>query len=333
MNLKYKDGIIEGLKTFDSFSAYADYITVYSAITLNNDIETDKKRDNYYRYIECINASFIKSALTGKYADHFGLGNEVKEHFVKGQELELCFKYASDKNFKEYFYVGDVPEVKPAIKSIIDYIYDNKMDFDIDGFQIATEIFNYGKGSYKEETVKKHLFEGQDYYLFKVENESKSVINYSEYLNCISLNLEISEKYKNYDKYNSIIILSDKLKALIDTLYVNEQNKNIVIIDYKTTSYNLLDFRNQYLKYQYDIQAEFYRTLVASLFPTYNVEFIFYVYEKNLGNFMPFFYNSNKEQSEEIWTKQSELGVSMKTLVEGDGYPAIFNSHSNKIYV
>ena len=54
----------------------------------------------------------------------------------------------------------------------------------------------------------------------------------------------------------------ENLKAMIDLLYIDHENKIIIPYDIKTSSQNTYDFNKSFVKFRYDIQADLYSYLI-----------------------------------------------------------------------
>lgn len=156
---------------------------------------------------------------------------------------------------------------------------------------------SYSNISTKEETnlnkakeLKKELSSYINY--LKLKDSGKNILDssYKQFLDKLKKELETNEKAKellflkesplvNIEIYNEFPIIwsykSYKLKALLDRIIIDHDNKCINLIDLKTTA-SISKFKESFFKYNYDRQLAFYTFGLIALFeqkyPSKNIE-------------------------------------------------------------
>lgn len=169
-----------------------------------------------------------------------------------------------------------------------------------DILEVAREL-EYDRNKSDETLWASITSKGGEYWDFMLENigTGKTVISEKER----SFGYEISQRVKRHIKYGSIFtvlpdrttyfqkfLFSDyqghKIKGAVDALILNESTMVATIIDFKTL-YNLSTdlFFSQAREFGYPRQLSFYKELVASNFPDFEVRCAWLLIPKNMNNF------------------------------------------------
>jgi len=194
--------------------------------------------------------------------------------------------------FNDLYYVSDV-FVTPGIKQIVDYIV-STTSYQCDINSIPEEVLIYAieacdwQPNWKIETkIKKVLSEGRDYYKARIAAINKIPVSNFDFKEAMELCKEITQGmwtknifgikgkegveflYQQKMKYThemwNLYGPSGKfidLKAMIDIIIVDHNNKIIIPFDIKTTSSSLYNFKKSFYKYRYDIQAQLYNYIL-----------------------------------------------------------------------
>ena len=275
---------------------------------------------------------------------------EVKDSqaLIEGRLIHLLILEA-DK-FDDNYIVSLSVFPSPSVKSIINELYYGKLK----GFE-KKELDDY-KDEILELLEEKNLYQkltddkktkvtgdekrfakvseaGDSYFKHLKKAEGKEVISKDLYDKCKDASEEIllNEKVKDLiglNDLNSLRFNEEKLecelddynfglKGIIDNFVFDHDNKKIIINDVKTTSKDLVDFKDSILYYKYWIQAVIYIELVTKNahkyteedVKEYNIDFNFIVVDK-FNTVYPFkvskeTINSWKKDFEEILRKVS----------------------------
>jgi len=144
---------------------------------------------------------------------------------------------------------------------------------------------NYGKGKFKDETILKKLFAYKDYWEQKVRSIGKSIIKNDMYEHIKNMvdDLKTSEKTSwLFDRKDKMILFQVPVytkirfkhkgsvspevpvKILLDLVIIDTKAKTITPIDIKTTRRQTHNFKYDYLKHHYYLQASFYYDVLKS---------------------------------------------------------------------
>lgn len=282
-----------------------------------------------YRSLPGINQSILKKILTSPL--EFKKAKEKQEsavqstedHFLFGTLVDLMLTSTKQEFDDKYVVIPDETKCSEAIKYIIDDV--NKYIKEVDeNYQKALlseygdkilyfcNYFNY-QANWKDDTrVDKIIKEGAQYFELLKSIAGKTPVVQSEYakaVNCVAaLKADaftkpyVDKKFYTNQKIAGVQIL-DKvviafnhrgvlIKGELDRVIVNPVTKEIIPIDFKTTSKSINGFKYEFWKYRYDFQAAvYYKGILESpQFKEYFEQgyelknFLYIVVEKDLTN-------------------------------------------------
>ena len=180
--------------------------------------------------------------------------------------------------FNEKFIVADADEPQPAVKELIEHLYNiyGETIRDYDQFsneQILTTaemVFFYPR--FGDEKKLERANTGKDYYNFLCISENKEIVTkemYEKVQNCVQklIDSPCGFLFKPTTNENVETLYQLKFKATFDDieyrvmpdiLQVDHVNKVIYPWDLKTTSSPEYDFYKSFIKWNYSIQARLY---------------------------------------------------------------------------
>lgn len=194
------------------------------------------------------------------------------------------------EEFESRFIVASNHNIPDTVASIWDEYFSSREElgnFDVDNInttQLNNIAINNGYRKNQSEEIRlKYLNKGKEYYISKVKSKDKILITSEEldkaksiveslrtneftsgYLDKISdTQVEIYFSLKGFEDY--------PLKALLDWIEINKEEKTIRPWDLKTTSKPITSFRKEVFKYRLDLQASFYTTALKTNFPDYTI--------------------------------------------------------------
>lgn len=107
--------------------------------------------------------------------------------------------------------------------------------------------------------------------------------------------------------YNQLAIVFNykgrELKALLDRVIVNETDKEVYPIDYKTTEYSTQNFRKPFFMMKYDVQAYWYTQACMQYFKGYKIKPFMFVVESTSTQGCPLVYEVSKDTMKEAKQK------------------------------
>lgn len=225
---------------------------------------------------------FIISPVSTPNGDTFKLLNDLyKEQSAKVSELSTL------RDFKE--------EVLEKLK-------------EINLHQSLTDGKKEGEPTGDEKRIAKICIEqNETYFRFLCKSKNKNVVDQQQYdyaknaVSVITANDNIakimylySTEFDNVEIYNEHEIKMDStpisnvgLKGIIDRIIIDHDKKLITIIDFKTTSKGLSNFKDTVEFYDYDIQIMIYGTLAMHLYGhlDYNFKLYFIVIDEFLNEY------------------------------------------------
>jgi len=237
-----------------------------------------------------------------------GKKDEDTESLTKGSGVDLLI----DNNFADYydkFAILDpainVPSSTTKIYNFIKYTMDfNKVYDDLN------ECFDRAYLKLKEENDGKKLRDPidkfktefkdtyKDYYDFLLNNKNKIVISLTDYNNHLKIankfryspycryyfpeyapaDSEVYDMYKNGElgvvpKFKLESKLFDlPVKLEYDRVIINHKTNTITPVDYKTTSFSIMNFSDTYYKFRYDIQNTIYSLALKNEYNSFNID-------------------------------------------------------------
>lgn len=192
--------------------------------------------------------------------------------------------------------------IKLIVNMVYDSLYDNHMntgsiiDNNFDNYtsligQAANKV-NYQANWKLQTRIDKIIKEGGEYFRFLVDNTGKIFISeYDDqqakacYMAIESNEFHIDLLNQGSIKYKQVIEFEMKgvqMKAELDAIIINEKEKYIIPIDYKTSGQNVLFFNSSFWKFRYDFQAAAYTEALRQKYPGYEIKpFKFIVINKD----------------------------------------------------
>lgn len=282
-----------------------------------------------YRGLPGLNQSILKKILTSPL--EFKKAKEKQEsavqstedHFLFGTLVDLMLTSTKQDFDNRYVVVPDETKCSETVKKIIDEVseYIQKVAEDYFGTFLSEyrdkildccNNTNY-QANWKDDTrVDKIIKEGAEYFELLKSITGKTPVAHSEYskaVNCVAaLKADaftqpyVDKKFYTNQKIAGVQIL-DKviiafnhngvlIKGELDRVIVNPVTKEIIPIDFKTTSKSINGFKYEFWKYRYDFQAAvYYKGILESpQFKEYFEQgyvlknFLYIVVEKDLTN-------------------------------------------------
>lgn len=241
-----------------------------------------------YRAIDKLNQSLLKKLLVSPSAflkQRDRQEESTENHFVFGSLVDFLLLVDDDINntkFHEKYYVLTGVDPSDAIKSIVQYVYEQSLLLE-EGSEMFLEnfndlildgcnIYNYYK-NLKAETRVKKIKEGGDLYFHSLkESEGRIIINEDDYAKatmCTALVKSDPFIGKYSVASDNVTIFKHKVvefhykdldfKMELDKVYVDHEAKTIQPIDYKTDGQSVYQFKFNFWKFRYDFQAATYR--------------------------------------------------------------------------
>jgi hypothetical protein len=241
-----------------------------------------------YRKLDGLNQSLLKKILVSPTAflqEKERMGKQETDkasHFVFGSLVDYMLVRDMNK-FDDHYYIMSEDTAEPAMKPIIQYMYDTIITLGLDHedpknairiteiIAIGCTIYNWQPRWKMETKINKILKLGEPYYNALFQAKGRQIITPSEYDNAVickaSINAdEYLSKYLTPTKTNTIVkglvlqfeYRDIKFKGEIDKVYIDHSEKTIEPIDYKTTDQSVNMFKYNFWKFRYDIQATLY---------------------------------------------------------------------------
>jgi hypothetical protein len=280
-----------------------------------------------YRGLPGLNQSILKKILTSPL--EFKKAKEKQEtavqstedHFLFGTLVDLMLTSTKQDFDNRYVVVPDETKCSDAVKGIVEEVANNvfqteTIDCPLESYRedilAACDFSNY-QANWKDDTrVDKIIKEGAEYFELLKSITGKTPVAHSEYskaVNCVAaLKADaftkpyVDKKFYTNQKIAGVQIL-DKviiafnhngvlIKGELDRVIVNPVTKEIIPIDFKTTSKSINGFKYEFWKYRYDFQAAvYYKGILESpQFKEYFDQgyvlknFLYIVVEKDLTN-------------------------------------------------
>ena len=282
-----------------------------------------------YRSLPGLNQSILKKILTSPL--EFKKAKEKQEsavestedHFLFGTLVDLMLTSTKQEFDNRYVVVPDESKCSETVKKIIDEVSEYIQEVAEDYFGTFLSEYrdkildccnntNY-QPNWKDDTrIDKIIKEGAEYFELLKSIAGKTPVAQSEYakaVNCVAaLKADtftkpyVDKKFYTNQKIAGVQIL-DKvviafthmgvlIKGELDRVIVNPVTKEIIPIDFKTTSKSINGFKYEFWKYRYDFQAAvYYKGILESpQFKEYFEQgyelknFLYIVVEKDLTN-------------------------------------------------
>lgn len=192
-----------------------------------------------------------------------------------------CLLTDGEDAFRERFFVADFPNIPDSIIRIVKVLFDSNqeqhrnLDFipDREVIQCAS-MFDY-QNNWKPETRAKVIKEkGEEYYSLLYLTNGRVLLSTDEYhdvLQCVE-ELRTNNRTESYfsdspfdEDVEKVFQLKFKaeyegqeVRCMFDELIVDHANKEIYLIDLKTTGHPEEEFEKSFVAWRYDIQAKLY---------------------------------------------------------------------------
>jgi len=221
-------------------------------------------------------------------------GFKMTKSMIYGSVVD-CLLFDGQEDFKEKYAILEYDGPTDTVKDIVDAVYSSYIEtkgsflFSKDAtlkslsdtvLRLARQM-EYGAKNWKDETIVNKIINegGNEYFNFLQENIDKVVVDpwmYERAINSIETltNHEFSKKYLVPEHEDIEIHFQYPIdwvydgvpcKSLLDILYIDHREKQIIPVDLKTTYDNVLMFPPNYVKWKYYIQAAFYSKAVSYL--------------------------------------------------------------------
>lgn len=205
---------------------------------------------------------------------------QEKESFVIGSAADFAVTMGIENFYKKYSIV-DIEEPTDVIKSMVHFVFDKVSSEEFIGMfsnytpliEEAIIFHQYYTNRKMETNVNSIIDKGSVYFQQLVENRGKIILT-TEIAdkvikvanNYVTMLVEYIEVH-TLDKPDVVIefqtkISTEKYKGLIDVL-IFDSDKNIHLIDFKSTYVDLEYFPEQFRKYRMDIQLSFYSEILG----------------------------------------------------------------------
>jgi hypothetical protein len=216
-----------------------------------------------FRKIKSLNKSDSSSSLiSGGLVDCIVLGTK-KEFENKYLISEVPISENAERVFKKLFEcnISELSEIEDAYLN-----------------SICLEMEFY-KGNYKMTTRIEKLKEYLPYWEILKNNPSKIIISKADFENAVEIKRELFSNSFTFNYFNNFGIFRHQfnqlkftssyhnynLKIMIDKTIVDHKEKTIQPIDLKTTPFDEEDFKDSFIKYRYDIQAQLYSFVLENV--------------------------------------------------------------------
>jgi hypothetical protein len=237
-----------------------------------------------YRQLEGVNQSSLKKILISpkeflKAVEKQQNNNDsIEPHFLFGSVVDIMLTGTRDEFDEKYIRIPDETKCSETVKAIIDEIAqrilpnDGIHSYRVDILTVCNE-FNY-QSNWKDDTrVDKIIKEGSDYFDLLKSIAGKTPITESEYAKAVNAVMALkSDKYtkpyvvkkerKNAEFWDKFIVQFEyngvQIKGELDRVIVDHDTKEIIPIDFKTTSKPITQFISEFWYYRYDFQAATY---------------------------------------------------------------------------
>lgn len=231
------------------------------------------------------------SAISRFDREGFDKLDELNEEFTTpsltfGSAVD-CWITEGIEAFTERFTVADIPNIQPAIKSIVEALYKKFSSiyttiFGIPSEAIEEEIRNSAwQPRWNLDTkIAKVLEQGEELYKFMQEAQDKVILSmqtYQEVERCVLAlkNSDTTKFYFNEEDEDVERLYQLKFKktlngvdyrCMMDECIVDHKNKIIIPIDLKTSSKKEWNFFKSFIKWNYHMQARlYYRLLLETI--------------------------------------------------------------------
>lgn len=227
-----------------------------------------------------------------------------KEETPSLQNGKLIHKYVEDPNS---FIVSDIEKPSDMMSEWVEAVYNSiPLDLaDVDSknealMSIASSLKGNAYKSTKDEgKIWLKFQEGFEYLRYLINTEDKYVltskqkqildgVKQSLFNNSFAYKLLFTDAQSELPLYWSKTInfngtdVEIKLKGLVDKLIIDEENKKVVLVDLKTTSYSVSQYQETFIKYRTYRQLAHYLDGIMSTYPhliDYSVEVYIVVVE------------------------------------------------------
>lgn len=193
----------------------------------------------------------------------------------------------------KYIVFDNIPS--ESIKLIINTMFDNKMEWTDENILFMAKAMNYYKGKRSDEKILEAFKPYEDYYIFLKNKGTKTCISQEEYNKakyCVDglLNSAKTRKYLKLDDKKKVLLQEDLSGILTfnnkpyrfslhpDSVVIDEEKKEIQIIDLKTGFRHPEEFNITIREFYYFIQAIIYNKYFQTYFPNYTIKPFKFVY-------------------------------------------------------
>lgn len=148
--------------------------------------------------------------------------------------------------------------------------------------------------------------EGKEYYNELLESEGKITITLEEYTNALVIKEKIinglfTKQYFNSKNeiYYQVPLVIGNLKCLFDMIVINHEYKIVFPIDLKTTTGSVYNFKQDFIRWHYYLQASLYQyclmTYLNQISCNYTLNNFRFIVASNNPNSIPLIYTTTKE--------------------------------------
>jgi hypothetical protein len=229
-----------------------------------------------YREFKAINYSSLQKLSISPYFYKKNMDEEIKETdaLILGDVVDCLL--TSKNQFRDRFAINLANHPTGLMGTFVEYYknlsinkHDTVIIYDKELVEKAYNLVGFKRDNLEKITA---LLETDEFInIFKFINESigKKILSddiYNKALSCVDkvsnsiffkYFITNNEDYKNLYQY-AIYWDKDKRKSLLDIIHIDKLKKEFLIIDVKTTSKYVGDFKESINKYRYDIQASYY---------------------------------------------------------------------------
>jgi hypothetical protein len=285
-----------------------------------------------YREIRALNQSTLKKILTSPQSFLQAVKKmetreaSTEDHFILGSAIDLMLTSTREEFNSKFAIVPDDMGVSDAVKTILDNIYEELVEAQIEVGLWDTQRdiilkhvkFQNYQGNWKDDTRTDAIIKaGSKYMAIRALSEGKSLISHTDYAKATNCTMALrGDKFtapycvkkpgKNIDILDKFIVAFEhkllNFKGELDRVIIDHNTQTIQPIDFKSTGKTVNMFNSDFWKYRYDFQAAVY-TLGLSKHPEIKelidkgyklLNFLYIVVETELYN-SPMVFEVSKE--------------------------------------
>lgn len=235
------------------------------------------KREEYRGY-SAIHYSLL-SKLSYSPSSVLSEEKDFSDGILFGDILDILLTQGEEEFEKKYI----LNSIKRPTGQLGDFIDEY---FKLGSFEIAYQNVGIKRDSIQK-MIERFEEDGKEYYdlLLEIKNTGKTLISYDFYMKVKATaenlkNHTFTKKY--FDKNSKYKILFQvpllfkvddiECKCLLDLLIIDDENKKIYPLDLKSTGDYVNNFKSNFIKWNYYLQASFYTEGVIQNYPDYSVD-------------------------------------------------------------